>query len=148
LSSLYANKVQKRSRSLQKTAERERGGEQQLLRIKTSVITHVLLVHNDAGDDDDEKKYRRWVRGKNMEWRSEMNAGRAQLIDNQYHTLRAWAEKRESSSAKTPCVTPVRGADAFFIIIASIQLARCAATRRLSTRLLRAGVYSNNEHFI
>jgi ABC-type multidrug transport system fused ATPase/permease subunit len=59
LSSLYANKVQKRSRSLQKTAERERGGEQQLLRIKTSVITHVLLVHNDAGDDDDEKKYRR-----------------------------------------------------------------------------------------
>lgn len=114
LSSLYANKVQKRSRSLQKTAERERGGEQQLLRIKTSVITHVLLVHNDAGDDDDEKKYRRWVRGKNMEWRSEMNAGRAQLIDNQYHTLRAWAEKRESSSAKTPCVTPVRGADAFF----------------------------------
>lgn len=53
LSSLYANKVQKRSlRSLHKTAERE-AASSGFCALKP-VITHVLLVHDDG--DDDEKK--------------------------------------------------------------------------------------------
>lgn len=72
-----------------------------------------------------------------------MNASRAQLIDNQYHTLREHrAEKRESSGAKTPCVcvTPVRGADAFFS--SSLLHPSPIALRHSTTQhpLLRAGV--------
>lgn len=56
---------------------------------------------------------------KNIEWRSEMNAGRAQLIDNQYHTLVAQSGKKRVERCKNTLCDAGERSRRFFIIIAS-----------------------------